>query len=304
MGLANSILYDTIYHCTPIILCVLGGAFAYKANVLNIALEGMMLCGAFIVMLVVQMTGNIPLAILLAIAAALGLCLIFSFFGITLNGNVIIIGLGINMFVSSVAGFVLQQLGSSNIYPSHINVSDFKIHIPLIQDIPVAGKILSGHPLITYLSFAGIVVMWALMYKTKLGVYIRVVGENDDAAKSIGLKSAKYKYIAIFLGGFACALAGINLSLERLGLFTNNMTSGRGFIAIAAIYCGKGDPVVSSIYAIVFGLARALSINLSIYAGPAAGLFDVIPYLMMTVVLTLVSVIRNKNNQVRGFRHV
>ena len=302
MGLLGNILYDTVYHSAPIILCVIGGIFAYKANVLNIALEGMMLSGAFISMLAVQYTNSIPLAIVLAILSSLALGAIFSFLGITCRGNVIIIGLGINMLVSAVAGFALQVMKSSNIYVSTLNVADFKINIPIIQDIPILGNILSGHPPITYLAFLGIFLMWVLMYKTRFGIYVRVVGENEDAAKSIGIKTAFYKYAAVLIGALCCALAGINLSLERLGLFTNDMSAGRGFIAIAAIYCGRGSPVASALYAIVFGLARALSVDLSIYAGPASGLFDVIPYIMMTAVLTVVSILRHKNNKVRGFR--
>lgn len=301
MDLLNSILYDTVYHSTPIILCVLGGIFAYKANVLNIALEGMMLGGAFMVMLMLYETGNIFLSVVVTIAAVLVLGLIFSFLGITLKGNVIVIGLGINMLVSAIAGFILQIMGSSNIYLSSIDLTSLKINIPLIKDIPFLGKILSGHPLITYFSFIGIFIMWVLMYKTKFGIYVRVVGENEDAAKSIGLKTDLFKYIAVLIGAFCCALAGINLSYERLGLYTNDMTAGRGFIAIAAIYCGRGDPVASSLFAIIFGLARSLSINLSIYAGPASGLFDIIPYILMTAVLTIVSIVRHKDNKVRGF---
>lgn len=301
MDLLNSILYDTVYHSTPIILCVLGGIFAYKANVLNIALEGMMLCGAFMVMLMLYATGNIFLSVVVTIAVVLVLGLIFSFLGITLKGNVIVIGLGINMLVSAIAGFVLQIMGSSNIYLSSIDLTSLKINIPLIKDIPFLGKILSGHPLITYFSFIGIFIMWVLMYKTKFGIYVRVVGENEDAAKSIGLKTDLFKYIAVLIDAFCCALAGINLSYERLGLYTNDMTAGRGFIAIAAIYCGRGDPVASSLFAIIFGLARSLSINLSIYAGPASGLFDIIPYILMTAVLTVVSIVRHKDNKVRGF---
>jgi simple sugar transport system permease protein len=302
MSLLSTILYDTIFHSTPIILCVLGGIFAYKANVLNIALEGMMLAGAFIVMLVVNYTGNIMLAVIAALAASLILGLVFSFFGITNKGNVIIIGLGMNMLVSSIAAFVLALMNSSNIYVNTIDVSVFKIAIPLIKDIPFIGKIISGHPPITYLSFLCIWLMWFIMYRTKFGIYVRTVGENEEAAKSIGIKTNLYKYLAVLIGAFCCGLAGIDLSLERLSLFTNDMTAGRGFIAIAAIYCGRGKPVTSALFAIVFGLASALSVDLSTYAASASGLFDIIPYILMTIVLTVVSIYRFKNCKTRGYK--
>ena len=262
MELLNSILYDTVYHSAPIILCVIGGIFAYKANVLNIALEGMMLNGAFISVLVEYLTGSVALAVIAAIVTTLLWGLVFSFLGITCNGNVIVIGLGINLI----------------------------------------GGIVSGHPVITYLAFIGIAAAAILMYKTKFGIYVRVVGENEDSAISLGLKTQKYKYIAVLIGAFCCALAGINLSMERMAMFTSDMTAGRGFIAIAAIYCGQGKPVQSSLYAILFGVARSLAVNLSVYAGPAAGMFDTIPYIIMVAVLAVVSFMKFKDVKVRGYK--
>lgn len=299
MGLLENILYDTVYHSAPIILCVIGGMFAYKANVLNIALEGMMLNGAFIGTLVVYLTNNIFLGVTLAIVSTLLLGLIFSYMGISHKGNVIIVGLAINLIVPAVAGFILQAMKTSNLNLSSLNVSNFKIKIPLIKGIPLLGSILSGHPIITYLSFIGIILFSVLMYQTKFGIYVRVVGENEDAAKSLGIKTEFYKYASVLIGAFCCALAGINFSLERLALFTNNMTAGRGFIAIAAIYCGQGRPLQSSLYAILFGLARSLTINLAVFAGASAGLFDTIPYIVMIAVLAVVSAMKHKDSRTR-----
>lgn len=301
MELIGNILYDTVYHSAPIILCVIGGVFAYKANVLNIALEGMMLMGAFISTLFGFLTGNLVLGAAAAIVASLLLGLIFSVMGVTFKGNVIVIGLAINLLVPAIASFALTIMGTSNITIPGLNVADLQIKIPLIDQIPLVGDILSGHPLLTYVAFIGIALMWALMYKTRFGTYVRVVGENEDAARSLGLKANKYKYAAILIGAVTCGLAGINLSTERMGMFTNNMTASRGFIAIAAIYCGRGDPLSSSLYAIMFGFARALAINLAIYAGPASGLFDVIPYILMVIVLAVVSVAQRRNVKTRGF---
>ncbi len=300
MEFLNGIIYDSIYHAVPILLCVLGGIFAYKANVLNIALEGMMLTGAFVSVFVSFKTENIILGYIVAVLACLLLGLIFSFFGVTCKGNVIIIGLAINMSVSAIAGFILQLMQSANIKLSFTNAADFKIHIPVIENIPIVGSILSGHTVITYISFVSIILVWILMYKTKFGIYVRVVGENEDSAKSLGINTNKYRYLAIILGSFFCALAGINLALERMTIYTNNMTTGRGFIAIAAIYCGQGDPISCAMYAIIFGLARALSVNLSLYAGAAAAVFDIIPYIVMSLVLTIVSITKYRNRKVRG----
>lgn len=301
MNMLGNILYDSVYHTAPILLCVLGGIFAYKANVLNIALEGIMLTGAFVSVLTAHFTHNLALAYLSAIVACMLVGLIFSLMSVKLKGNVIIVGLAINMLVPAIAAFVLQYMQSANINLQWLNMADLKIAIPLIKDIPLLGRLVSGHPLITYVAFLGILVMAVVMYKTRFGVYVRVVGENEDAAVNLGLRTRMYKHVAILIGALCCALAGVNLSLERLGLYTNNMTAGRGFIAIAAIYCGRGDPVRCSLYALVFGVARALAVNMGLFAGPAAALFDVVPYVVMAVVLTMVSAIKQRNSMMRGF---
>jgi simple sugar transport system permease protein len=296
----NTIFYDSVYHTTPILLCVLGGIYAYKANVLNISLEGTMMMGAFISVLTASFSGSVLVGYLCAFGACLFLGYVFAYMSVKRKGNVIIVGLAINMMVPAAAGFVLQFMRAPNITLPWVNVADFKLSLPLIQDIPLIGSVLSGHTPITYLAFFLIFVMTVVMYKTRFGVHVRVVGENEDAAVSLGLRADKYKVAAVLIGSFCCALAGINLSLERMALYTNNMTAGRGFIAIAAIYCGRGAPGASAVYAVIFGIARALAVNLGLFAGPVATLFNVIPYVLMVAVLTAVSALKAGKRHTRG----
>jgi len=297
----EKILYDMLSYSAPIILCVLGGNFAHCANVLNIALEGMMLAGAFISVLVVLLTGNVLLGVLAAVIATFVLGLIFSFFGITRRGNVIITGLAINLLAASVSAFILKAMSLPNLNANSVaNVAGMKIHIPVVESIPFVGEVVSGHPLLTYVAFLGIAVMSVVMYRTRFGVYVRVVGENEDAARSVGIKVDAIKYAAVLIGAVCCALAGANMALEKMALFTNGMTAGIGFIAIAAIFCGRGRPGTTSVYAIAFGLAQSLAINLNLSAGPASGLFNTIPYFMIIGILTAVSIVQHKNNRVRG----
>lgn len=303
MNLIDNILYDMLYHSTPLILAVLGGLFAHKANVLNIGLEGMMLMGAFSSALIVMLTGSFWLGILISVLLTLILGLVFSFLSVTLKSNFIITGFGINLFVAALSAFVLKFMKLANINVSSIiDVASLKIHIPVIKDIPVLGSVLSGHTAITYLSFLLIIAATILLYNTKFGVYVRVVGENEEAAKSVGINANAIKYLAVLIGAALCSLAGVGLSVERLALFTNNMTAGRGFIAIAAIYCGRGEPLKCSLYALLFGLAKSLAINLALFAGPISGLFEIVPYLTIVVVLFMVSVIQNRSNNIRGFK--
>lgn len=303
MDLLNNILYDTVYHSTPLILCVLGGIFAHKANVLNISLEGMMLLGAFSSALFTLLLKNMWVGILISVILTLILGLVFSYFSITLKSSFIITGLGINLAILALSSFVLKYMGLANINVSGIvDVSDLKINIPFIKEIPIISPLLSGHTIISYFSFLCIILSSLLMFKTKFGTYVRVVGENNEAAKSVGIKSNIIQYQAVLIGAFLCALAGANLSVERMALFTPNMTAGRGFIAIAAIFCGQGRPVKTTMYAVIFGLTKALAINLSLFAGPISGLFEMIPYLMIVIVLGTVSALKYRNTNLRGFR--
>jgi len=292
-----------IYHSTPILLAVLGGLFAHKANVLNIGLEGMMLMGAFSSALAVMITGSLWIGLLISVLLTLILGWIFALLSVKFKSNFIITGFGINLFVTALSAFVLKYLKIANInVSSTVSVSDLKIHIPIIKDIPIIGSLLSGHTAITYTAFLLIIVVSIVLYDTKFGVYVRVVGENEEAAKSVGINVNAIKYAAVLIGAALCALAGMELSVERLALFTNGMTAGRGFIAIAAIYCGRGEPLKCSLYAILFGLAKSLAINLALFAGPVSGLFEMVPYLTIVVVLLVVSVIQNRNNNLRGFK--
>ncbi len=303
MNLIDNILYDMLYHSTPVILAVLGGLFAHKANVLNIGLEGMMLMGAFSSALTVMLTGSLWLGLLISVLLTLVLGLVFSSLSVTLKSNFIITGFGINLFVAALSAFVLKFMKLANINVSSVvDVASLKIHIPFIADIPILGSILSGHTAITYTGFILIIVVSIVLYNTKFGVYVRVVGENEEAAKSVGINVNAIKYAAVLIGAVLCALAGMELSVERLALYTNNMTAGRGFIAIAAIYCGRGEPLKCSLYALLFGLAKSLAINLALYAGPISGLFEIVPYLTIIVVLFTVSVIQNRSNNLRGFK--
>lgn len=302
MRLLDNILYDMVYHSTPLILAVLGGLFAYKANVLNIGLEGMILMGAFSSSLFILLYENYTLGIILALICTFLVGLIFAVFSISLKSNFIITGFGLNILVAAICTFMLRFKRLPNINISHvIDVNGMKIQIPIIKDIPILSSLISGHTLITYLSFILIFIVSMILYKTKFGIYLRVVGENEEAAKSVGINVNYFKYAAILIGAVLCALAGVNLSVERMALFTDNMVAGRGFIAIAAIYCGKANPLKSSIYAIIFGLAKSLAINLALYAGAISGLFETIPYLMIIVVLFTVSGIAARKSKVRGF---
>ncbi len=299
MDIIHNIIYQSVVYLAPVLLCVLGGIFAYKANVLNIALEGMMLAGAFVSVLTVSLTGNLALGYVSALAVCIILGFIFSLMGVLLKGNVIIVGLAINMLVPAVAGFIMKLMAVPSITIPSFSTNSIVLNIPFIEKIPLIGPVLSGHPPITYFSYLMIAVMSVLMYHTKFGIHVRVVGENEDAAVSLGLHTTMYKVAAVLIGAACCGLAGTNLAFERLSLYTNNMTAGRGFIAIAAIYCGQGKPVKCALYAVLFSISNAVAEYFSLQVS-ASLLLKVVPYLVMVAVLTVASILNRKHIHARG----
>lgn len=301
-----SLLSMGVAMSTPLVICTLGGIFTHKAGVLNIALEGMMNMGAFGAILFIHFTKSAFWGCLAGIGVAMVFGLIFSLFSITLKSNNIITGLAINMLATSVTAFLLQalfQVRTSLIVTDVVDPSKMTIDVPVLRDIPILRDIFNHQTLFTYLSLLLLVVMTLLLYRTRFGTYVRVCGENEDAAKAVGIKVKSVRYAAVLISAVASAFAGINLAVENLGMYTLGMASGRGFICLAAIFCGKGRPLSCSAYALVFGLAKALQIKLTAYVDPAtASLVEALPYLFIIVVMFATALIGLRKNKVRGFK--
>ncbi len=298
MGLAMS---------TPLILGTLGGLFTYKAGVLNIAIEGMMSTGAFVSIIVAYFTRNVWFGVLAAIVVTLIVGLIFSLFSVTAKGHNVITGLGINYAVAAIAPFLCKYFvgnRTSIIATDFIIPAEIALDIPILRDIPVLNTIFNKQTPLTYISWISILIISVILYKTKFGVYTQVAGENPEAAEAVGINVSKVRYGAIAMSAAMSALAGINLSVENLGMYTDSMVSGRGFSCMAAIYCGKGNPARCVAYALVFGLTRALQIKLTTMLDVAtASLIEMLPYLMIVIVMFISSLGSYRTNNSRGFKN-
>lgn len=302
-----NLLSMSLSMATPLILCTLGGIFTFKAGVLNIALEGMMTMGAFGSILFIYSTGSILLGCMLGILISLVFGVLFSFFSITLRGHNIIIGLAINMLAAGVTPFLLLLFfgnRTSLIITDIVDPSKMQLNIPILRNIPILSGLLNNQTPLTYLSLLFIALVWVLLYRTRFGIYTRVCGENEQAARAVGIKVNLIKYGAVAMSALGSALAGINLAVENLGMYTNNMVSGRGFICVAAIYCGKGKPAPCVAYAGVFGLAKALQVKLTTMVTPAtASLIETIPYLMIVAVMLVTAMVDLRSRNTRGYKN-
>ncbi|MGX7059672.1 ABC transporter permease [Vagococcus humatus] len=293
-----SILHTTLRMTTPIALAALGGLYAHRAGVLNVALEGMMLASAFFGVITSFATGNIFLALFVGILASVVLGFVFSFFGITLKGNLTIVGLAINTLVAGASSFILQVVfGQRGTFANQKIVGLKELDIPILRNIPILGDIFNKHTPIVYLSLLVLVVVHFILYHTKLGVYIRTVGEKEDAAVSVGLPVNKLRYISVLIGSVLCGLAGINIALENVTMFVENMTGGRGFIALAAIYSGRGTAIGTYVFSLLFGFADAMQIRMQNIKIPGA-FIQMIPYLSIIVVLSVIGLLNKRSRRV------
>ncbi len=304
MDFIVKILADSLYFTGPILLVSLGGLFAYKAGVVNIGLDGMMGIGALTATLVLFYTHSWIIALFVGMITAVIIGMLFSFFGITKKANFIITGFAINLLATALGKYVLALEGKTAINVIGILRTHQKfIDIPLIKDIPILGDIISGQSLLVYFSFLAIFLVSFIIYKTKFGTYVRVVGESEEAAKSVGINIHLIKYLAVIIGAIFALFAGYDVAVHQISAYTPGITAGIGFIAIAAIYCGDGHPKIVAIYAILFGLSRSLATNLAIRIGSIAGLLQMIPYLMIVIVLSVVAIINHRKSLYRGFLH-
>jgi simple sugar transport system permease protein len=283
-----NVLASTLSSAAPLLLAAMGGIVAYHVGKLNIGLEGMMLLGAFGAVLVAHLTGNAGFALVGAMAAGALLGLVFGFFSIQLNANIIIVGLGIIMLASGLAGYILPvAFGVWGAFrPPELPILS-GVRLPLIHDLPLLGRIFSGHTILVYLSYLGIWVTALMLYRSVWGVRVRATGEDEEAARASGIATGRIQYQAVLLCGSLAGLAGAQLAIGELALFHKEMIGGRGFIALAAFYFGAFRPGRTGIACVLFGLFEALQYRLQ-HVGIPPQLIQMVPY--VSVVLALIAI--------------
>ncbi|HKH30373.1 MAG TPA: hypothetical protein VKA45_04900 [Gaiellaceae bacterium] len=284
----SALLASMLRYATPLTFAAIGGIFCERSGVVNIALEGMMLSGAFFGILASQKTGSWELGLLAAMGAGAALALIHAVFSIHLRADQIVSGTAINFLALGVTGYFFVDVYGQEGTPEGIpRVPD--IDLPL-EKIPTGiGDFLDdvlGHlNLMIWLSFLLLVVAYVVLFKTPIGLRIRAVGEHPRAADTVGISVYGIRYAAVIVSGILAALGGAYLSIGFLGSFNENMTAGRGFIALAAVIFGAWRPFGAFAAALLFGFSSALAQRLPEYSGSAATLFQALPY-----VLTLIAV--------------
>jgi ABC-type uncharacterized transport system permease subunit len=284
----SALLASMLRYATPLTFAAIGGMFSERSGVVNIALEGMMLSGAFFGILAAQKSGSWAFGLLAAMAAGAVLGLIHAFFSIHLRADQIVIGTAINFLALGVTGYFFVDVYGEQGTPEGIpRIPD--VHLPL-DKIPTGfgeflDDVFGSLNLMIWLSFVLLIVSYIVMFKMPIGLRIRAVGEHPRAADTVGISVYAVRYAAVVVSGILAALGGAYLSIGFLGSFNENMTAGRGFIALAALIFGAWRPFGAFSAALLFGFSSALAQRLPEYSGSAATLFQALPY-----VLTLIAV--------------
>lgn len=285
----------------PIIFATLAAVICEKGGISNIGLEGTMMMSALFGSLFAYYTQSWILGVLLAILTGVIVSIAMAFFAFNLQTNIILSGTAVNMIGSGGTIFLVKvitgltegtQMTSTNgLITTNLQVPT--IDIPLLQNIPILGDILSGHSLLTYLAFLLVFLVWVLLYRTPLGLNIRSVGENPNAASSVGVSVIRMKYIVMILGGILAGLGGAFMSMSYSMGFSQDMVAGRGFIALAAQAMGGGEPLGSMLSALVFGMAQALAVKASAL-GVDSNLVSPIPYVVTIAGLVIFALIARR----------
>lgn len=268
-----ALLFSTIRLATPLLLAALGGLFSERSGVINIALEGLMLAGAFTAAAVTYFVGSPWIGLLAGIAAGVVLASVHAVACIRFKADQVVSGTAINILMLGLPAFISGALFAS---------TGSTPQLPKEQLVPWTPIVLAFLVLVP--------LTWYVLYRTPFGLRLRAVGENPEAADAAGINVKRLRYTAVLISGALAALGGAYLSIGQSSLFTRNMTSGRGFIALAALIFGKWRPIQTMLACLLFGFTEAIAIQLQGVKLPSGDeipnqFIQIIPYLLTIIVL-------------------
>jgi simple sugar transport system permease protein len=279
-----AMLAISVTRATPLTLGALSGVMSERSGVVNIAIEGIMLAGAFAGFLIGVYTGSLPLAIVGAVGVGAAMALLHALLSIRFRVDQIISGTVINVLAVGATGYFNRQLFMTGAPPGQAVLAPLKI--PLLGDLPVVGRILFEQKPITYAAILLVALVHVVLFHTAWGLRLRAVGEHPLAADTVGVDVHRLRYVAVVAAGGLAGLGGAYFTLESIPHFEPLMTNGRGFIALAAMIFGKWTPLGSLGAALLFGVAEALPVALQIQRIDVPfQLVGLLPYVLTIVVL-------------------
>jgi general nucleoside transport system permease protein len=269
---------------TPLIFGALGGIVSERSGVVNIGIEGMMLMGCYFGIYGADVGSSWVVGLVFAAVAGGVLALVHAVFSITLRADQIVGGVAINLLALGITGYLFVEHYGDTGTPDNISrVPD--VTLPVIQDIPFVGDVIGKANLLTWLALLMVVALAVFLFRTPRGLRLRSVGEHPRAAETVGLSVIRTRYLAVIASGVFAALGGAYLSIGFLGSFNQNLTAGRGYIALAVVICGRWRPGGALAFACLFGFSSAIAQRLPAFSESGAVLFQALPY-----VLTIIAV--------------
>lgn len=292
------VLDSSVRLATPLLLACLAGLFSERAGILDIGLEGKMLGAAFFSAAIATVTGSVWIGLAAGIAASVALSLLHGLASITFRGNQLISGVAINFLAAGLTVLIAQtwfQQGGRT--PALLGSGRFtSLTLPgaeALRDVPVLGTIyyelISGHSILVYIAFACVPLTWWVLYRTRFGLRLRAVGENPEAVDTAGISVVRLRFAAVIICGVLCGLAGAHLATALQAGFVQDMTAGRGYIALAALIFAKWRPWYALYATLLFGFLQAVALrnqrlDLGVITLPAQ-FMDALPYILTVVIL-------------------
>jgi simple sugar transport system permease protein len=289
MNIITGLINGMISGATPILLAALGGTFTFYAGVFNIAMEGMMLTGAFFAVLGSYYFDSWLMGLVCAIIGSLLMALIFILFAVTLKTDEFVTGIALNLFALGATTYMMRQIFNVKGAFSNPGIVPIpRIHIPVLAKIPILGNILSGQTLIIYITVFVVILSAFIIFKTRFGLRLRAAGYNAPSLESSGVSSAKIRIWSLIICGVLCGLAGAFLSLGYVTLFSENMSAGRGWISLAAVILVNGNPWGIALISLLFGFTDGLGLLLQQYM--PSQFTSMVPYVATLIALYFYSI--------------
>jgi len=278
------ILSNTLVLAIPLIMGGMAGIMSERVGVVNIAIEGQLLTGAFVSSVVGTITGNLYVGMVSAMIAAALVSTVLASLAIKYLVDQIIIGVLLNVLVIGVTNFLHSAWLNND--SAHLNFPGTfdKIAIPLLSEIPIVGQVLFNNRITVYLMFLIVPVLWYVLFRTKLGLRARAVGENPLAADTVGINVARTRFWWVTLGGMVAGLGGAALTIGNVGSFGREMSGGQGFIALAVVILGRWQPIYVTLSALLFGFTIILRVWANqVSPGIPVDFITMVPYLVTLV---------------------
>ncbi|MCI8478809.1 MAG: ABC transporter permease [Oscillospiraceae bacterium] len=291
MGILNIFLTPDFYSATirlmtPLMLAALGGILCERAGILNMALEGQILMGAFFAYLGAYLFNNAWMGLVVAMLGSMFLGAIHAFMSINVKVNQVVVALGLNTLAMGITSTIFRFMFGTDSQMAHCP-GFTAIRIPGLSDIPFLGPVLFGQYPLTYIALAALAGIHWLLFHTSRGLELRAAGENPQALDVAGVNVIRIRWISVLLTGAFCGLAGACLTLNGLNTFYDNISSGRGFIAYAAIVFGKWNPIGTTLATLLFGAGDALQLRMQAMNFNIPYYF----YLMMPYLITFLALV-------------